>query len=159
MIQAVAGMITSPPGFLKTVRDLCTKYNILMIADEVATGFGRTGKMFACEHEKVTPDLLVLSKGITGGYLPLAATLTTENIHRAFLGDYGEFKHFFHGHSYTGNALGCAAALANLQVFKDERTLIRLKKKKMKWKNVLILVGVFLVSWLALNVLPIIPVD
>lgn len=137
MIQAVAGMITSPPGFLKTVRDLCTKYNVLMIADEVATGFGRTGKMFACEHEKVTPDLLVLSKGITGGYLPLAATLTTENIHRAFLGDYGEFKHFFHGHSYTGNALGCAAALANLQVFKDERTLIRLKKKIVLLKELL----------------------
>lgn len=129
MIQAVAGMIPSPPGYLKTVRQLCTKYNVLLIADEVATGFGRTGTMFACEHEKVAPDLLVLSKGITGGYLPLAATLTTEKIYSAFLGEYNELKHFFHGHSYTGNALGCAAALANLKIFKDEHTLKHLKKK------------------------------
>lgn len=129
MIQAAAGMITSPPGYLKHIRDLCTKYGVLLIADEVATGFGRTGRMFACEHERVSPDLMAISKGLTGGYLPLAATLTTEEVYRAFLGRYEEFKTFFHGHSYTGNPLGCAAALANLEVFRTERTLRVLRPK------------------------------
>ncbi len=127
MVQAVAGMITQPPGYLSRVRELCTKYNVLMIADEVATGFGRTGTMFACEHEKVTPDLMAVAKGLTGGYLPLAATLTTEKIYQAFLGDYIEFKTFFHGHSYTGNALACAAALANLKLFRTEKMLAKVK--------------------------------
>ncbi len=122
-VQAVAGMISQPSGYVRRVRDLCTTYNVLMIADEVATGFGRTGKMFACDHEKVTPDLMAVAKGLTGGYLPLAATFTTEKIYQAFLGDYAEFKTFFHGHSYTGNALGCAAALANLEIFRNEKTL------------------------------------
>jgi len=129
LVQAAAGMILSPPGYLKGVRRLCSKYNILMIADEVATGFGRTGKMFACEHENVTPDILCLAKGITGGYLPLAATITTEKIYRAFLGRYEDFKTFFHGHTYTGNQLACAAAIANLKVFKREKTLKILQKK------------------------------
>ena len=129
MVQAVAGMIPSPPGFLTQVQELCSQYDVLLIADEVATGFGRTGKMFACEHERVAPDMMVLSKGITGGYLPLAVTLTSDRIYQAFLGEYEELKHFFHGHSYTGNALGCAAALANLRIFKQERTLVHLKKK------------------------------
>jgi adenosylmethionine---8-amino-7-oxononanoate aminotransferase len=106
---------------------LCTKYDVLLIADEVATGFGRTGRMFACEHEGVTPDLMALSKGLTGGYLPLGATLATDRIYRAFLGDYAEWKTFFHGHSYTGNPLACAVALANLEVFRRERTLTRLR--------------------------------
>jgi len=101
----------------------------LLIADEVATGFGRTGRMFACEHEGVKPDLMAVSKGLTGGYLPLAATLTTERIYRAFLGRYEELKTFFHGHSYTGNPLGCAVALANLDIFARERTLQRLQPK------------------------------
>ncbi|MFB3070793.1 MAG: adenosylmethionine--8-amino-7-oxononanoate transaminase [Nitrospirales bacterium] len=127
MIQAVAGMITQPPGYVSRVRELCTKYNVLLIADEVATGFGRTGKMFACEHDTVTPDLMAVAKGLTGGYLPLAATLTTEKIYQAFLGDYAEFKTFFHGHSYTGNALACAAALANLKLFPTEKTLAKVK--------------------------------
>lgn len=127
MVQAVAGMITHPPGYLSRVRELCTTYNVLMIADEVATGFGRTGKMFACDHEKVTPDLMCVAKGLTGGYLPLAATLATEKIYQAFLGNYDEFKTFFHGHSYTGNALGCAAALANLEIFQTEKTLIHVR--------------------------------
>ncbi len=127
MIQAVAGMITQPPGYVSRVRELCTKYNVLLIADEVATGFGRTGKMFACEHDTVTPDLMAVAKGLTGGYLPLAATLTTEKIYQAFLGDYAEFKTFFHGHSYTGNALACAAALANLKLFRTEKTLAKVK--------------------------------
>jgi len=129
MVQAVAGIIPAPPGFLTKVRDLCTAYQVLLIADEVATGFGRTGKMFACEHENVTPDLMAISKGLTGGYLPLAATLTTEKLYEAFLGDYREWKTFFHGHSYTGNPLGCAAALANLEIFEEESVLRNLKKK------------------------------
>lgn len=129
MVQGAAGMITQPPGFLEEVRELCTRYDILMIADEVAVGFGRTGRMFACDHEGVRPDLMVLAKGITGGYLPLAATLTTEEIYEAFLGEHHEFKTFFHGHTYTGNPLACAAALANLEVFEKEKTLERLDPK------------------------------
>lgn len=129
LVQGAAGMITHPPEFLSGVRKLCTRYDVLMIADEVAVGFGRTGKMFACEHEGVRPDFMVLAKGITGGYLPLAATLTTEEVYEAFLGEYHEFKTFFHGHTYTGNALACAAALANLQVFEKEKTLERLAPK------------------------------
>src|SRR4030066_242258 len=104
-------------------------YKILMIADEVATGFGRTGKMFACEHEGVVPDILCIAKGITGGYLPLAATLTNGEIHDAFLAEYNEFKTFFHGHTYTGNPLACAAAIANLDIFEHEETLKRLQPK------------------------------
>lgn len=129
LVQAAGGMIVSPRGYLKGVRDLCTKYNVLMIADEVATGFGRTGKMFACEHEYVTPDIMCLSKGITGGYLPLAATITTDEIYNAFLGEFKETKTFFHGHSYTGNPLACAAALACLDIFEKEETLKNLKPK------------------------------
>ena len=123
IIQGAAGMIVHPSGYLKHLRDLTRKYNILLIADEVAVGFGRTGKMFASEWEKVSPDLLCLGKGITGGYLPLAATLATEEIFSAFLGDFKELKTFFHGHTYTGNPLACAAALASLKVFKEEKTL------------------------------------
>ena len=129
IVQGAAGMIVAPHGFLKRVRQLCTRYNILLIADEVATGFGRTGKLFACEHENVMPDFLCLAKGITGGYLPLAATLTTEKIYKAFLGKYKELKTFFHGHTYTGNPLGCAAALANLNIFKKEKTIQKIQPK------------------------------
>ena len=129
LVQAAAGMITAPPGYLKRIRALCTKYNVLLIADEVASGFGRTGKMFACQHEGVTPDLMAISKGLTGGYMPLAATMTTEDIYQAFLGEYRDWKTFFHGHSYTGNPLGCAVALANLEVFRMEHTLKHLQPK------------------------------
>jgi adenosylmethionine-8-amino-7-oxononanoate aminotransferase len=129
MIQGAAGMITSPKGYLRGIRDLTKKYGVLLIADEVATGFGRTGRMFACEHEAISPDILCLAKGITGGYLPLAATLTTEEIFNAFLGEYEEKKTFFHGHSYTGNPLACAAALANLKVLKEERVIEKLRGK------------------------------
>lgn len=129
LVQAAAGMLMTPPGYLRRVRDLCTRYGVLMIVDEVATGFGRTGRMFACEHERVRPDLLCLAKGLTAGYLPLAATLTSDEIYSAFLGEYKEFKTFFHGHSYTGNPLGCAVALANLKVFAREQTLKRLQPK------------------------------
>jgi adenosylmethionine-8-amino-7-oxononanoate aminotransferase len=129
LMQAAAGMIPQPAGYLTRIRELTTKYHVLLIADEVATGFGRTGTMFACQQEGVTPDLMAISKGLTGGYMPLAATLTTEEIYRAFLGRYDEFKTFFHGHSYTGNPLGCAVALANLGVFRREKTLARLSPK------------------------------
>jgi adenosylmethionine-8-amino-7-oxononanoate aminotransferase len=127
LVQAAGGMIVAPPGYLSRIRELCTRHEVLLIADEVATGFGRTGRMFACAHEGITPDLMALSKGLTGGYLPLAATLTTEEIYRAFLGRYQDWKTFFHGHSYTGNPLACAVALANLSVFRTERTLTRMQ--------------------------------
>jgi adenosylmethionine-8-amino-7-oxononanoate aminotransferase len=129
MLLAAGGMITMPPGYLKRLRRFATRYGVLLIADEVATGFGRSGRMFACEHEAVRPDLMAVSKGLTGGYLPLAATLTTERVYRQFLGRYEEFKTFFHGHSYTGNPLGCAVALANLKLFERERTLHKLQRK------------------------------
>jgi len=129
LVQGAAGMLMQPRGFLKRIRELCTKNNILMIADEVATGFGRTGKMFACEHENVSPDIMAVAKGITGGYLPLAATLTTEEIYRGFLGDHRELRTFFHGHTYTGNPLACAAAIANIDLFRKEKTLLKLQPK------------------------------
>ncbi len=128
-IQAAAGMLPFPRGFLKGVRELTKKYQVLMIVDEVATGFGRTGSMFYCQQEEVSPDFMCLGKGITGGYLPLAATLTTDEIFEAFLGEFGELKHFYHGHTYTGNNLACAVALANLEVFEEEKTLENLKPK------------------------------
>ncbi len=128
LVQAVAGMVTAPPGYLARVRALCTRFKVLLIADEVATGFGRTGRLFACDHERITPDLMAISKGLTGGYLPLGATLTTEKVYRAFLGDYHEWKTFFHGHSYTGNPLACAVALASLELFRQERTLARVRR-------------------------------
>jgi adenosylmethionine-8-amino-7-oxononanoate aminotransferase len=106
---------------------LCTRYKVLLIADEVAVGFGRTGKMFACEHENVSPDIMCLAKGITGGYLPLAATLTTTEIYAAFLGE--QNKTFFHGHTYTGNPLACAVALANLELFAKENIIAKLQPK------------------------------
>lgn len=129
MVQGAAGMIVFPEGYLRETRKLCTQYNILFIADEVAVGFGRTGKMFACEHENITPDLMALAKGITGGTLPLAATLTTKEIYNTFLGEIKDQKTFYHGHSYTGNPLACAAALANLEVFEEEKVLMVLQKK------------------------------
>lgn len=128
-IQAAAGMLPFPKGFLKGVRELTKKYGVLMIVDEVATGFGRTGTMFYCEQEGVTPDFMCLGKGITGGYLPLAATLTTDKVFEAFLGEFGEAKHFYHGHTYTGNNLACSVALANLKIFEEEKTLEKLQPK------------------------------
>jgi adenosylmethionine-8-amino-7-oxononanoate aminotransferase len=129
LVQGAAGMLMQPPGFLSKIRKLCTKYNILMITDEVATGFGRTGTMFACEQENVSPDIMCIAKGITGGYLPLAATLTTEDVYRGFLGEYQEFRTFFHGHTYTGNPLACAASSACIDLFQKENTLAKLKSK------------------------------
>jgi adenosylmethionine---8-amino-7-oxononanoate aminotransferase len=129
LVQGAAGMIIHPPGYLRAVRELCDEYGVLLICDEVATGFGRTGTMFACEQEQVSPDLLCLAKGLTGGYMPLAATLATERIYEGFLGAPEEQRTFFHGHTYTGNPLACAAALANLDAFEAERTIERLQPK------------------------------
>jgi adenosylmethionine-8-amino-7-oxononanoate aminotransferase len=129
LVQCAAGMLMHPPGFLRGVRELTRKYDVLLIADEVAVGMGRTGRMFACEHEGVSPDFLCLAKGLTGGYLPLAATLATDEIYSAFLGSYAESKTFFHGHTYGGNPLGAAVAIATLDVFRDERTLDHLPEK------------------------------
>src|SRR5215475_2537912 len=123
LMQGAAGMWAQPRGYVWALREICRRNGILFVADEVATGFGRTGKMFACEHEDIVPDILCLGKGITGGYLPLAATVTTEEIFSAFLGEYKEFKTFFHGHTYTGNPLGCAVALASLDLFKQESVI------------------------------------
>ena len=129
LVQGAAGMLVHPPGYLRDARDLCDRYGVLLICDEVATGFGRTGTMFACEQEGVAPDLLCLAKGLTGGYLPLAATLATERIYEGFLGAHEDYRTFFHGHTYTGNPLACAAALASLEAFERERTLERLQPK------------------------------
>ncbi|OGW77901.1 MAG: adenosylmethionine--8-amino-7-oxononanoate transaminase [Omnitrophica bacterium GWA2_52_8] len=129
LMQGAAGMIAHPRGFLKRAAELTKQYGILLICDEVATGFGRTGTMFACEQEEVNPDIMVLAKGLTGGYLPLAATLATEEIFRAFWADYSECKTFFHGHTYTANPLACSAAIASLGLFEKNQVLKNLRLK------------------------------
>lgn len=141
MVQGAAGMIMMPGGFMKQVEQRCRQYGILLLVDEVATGFGRTGAMFACEHEGVCPDIMMLAKGITGGYLPLAATLTTDTIYNAFLGDYSEKKTFFHGHSYTGNPLACAAAIASLELFAEHDLISDVKRKAALIANALEKIG------------------
>lgn len=123
LLQGSAGMRIYPPLYLKKLRSLCDKYNVLLIADEIATGFGRTGKMFACNHAEITPDIMCLSKGLTGGYMPMSLTVTTEKIYQAFYGEYNEGKAFMHSHTYSGNPLGCAAALSVLKILKEEKTL------------------------------------
>jgi adenosylmethionine-8-amino-7-oxononanoate aminotransferase len=129
LVQGAAGMLLQPRGYLRRVRELCDRHDVFLVCDEVATGLGRTGTMFACEQEGVVPDFLCLGKGITGGYLPLAATLTTDRVFEGFLGQHDEYRTFFHGHTYTGNPLACAAALATLGLFEQERTLERLGPK------------------------------
>jgi len=128
LVMAAGGMIIYPSNYLKKAAWLAKKYNIHLILDEVASGFGRTGKMFACEHAKVKPDFICLSKGITSGYLPFAATLTTGKIYSAFYADYQKRKTFYHGHTYTANPISCAAALASLKVYKQENTLVNINK-------------------------------
>ncbi len=135
IMQGAAGMILQPKGYLAAVRELTKKYNILLIFDEVATGFGRTGTMFACEQEKVQPDIMTVAKGLTGGYLPLAATLTAEFIYEAFLGSYEEFKTFFHGHTYTANPLACRAAIASLDLFQKTKLLSRVQENAITVSN------------------------
>lgn len=129
LVQGAAGMILQPPGWLNVVWKIAKKYNLLFIADEVATGFGRTGNMFACEEEKISPDFMCIAKGITGGYLPLAATLSTKEVFNGFLGQFDEFKTFFHGHTYTGNPLACAVAVESIDVFKKEKLIEKLQGK------------------------------
>src|SRR5881409_2572649 len=121
-------MITMPRGFLSEVARLCWEHEVLLLADEVATGFGRTGAMFACEHESVEPDLMALGKGLTGGYLPVAATLTSDAVYDAFSGDFAELKALYHGHSFAGNQLGCAVALASLDLFERDDLLARVRE-------------------------------
>jgi len=127
LVQGPGGMLMHPAGYLRKAADLCRKHDILLIVDEVATGFGRTGTMFACEQEEVQPDLLCIGKGITGGYLPVAATLATTDIYNAFLGD--RSRTFYHGHTYTGNPIGCAAALASIAKMETDDTLGKLQPK------------------------------
>jgi adenosylmethionine-8-amino-7-oxononanoate aminotransferase len=129
LVQGAAGMLMQPEGYLGRVRQLCDEHGVLLICDEVATGLGRTGRMFACDHEAVAPDLMCVGKGLTGGYLPLAATLTTEQVYEGFLGPPEEARTFFHGHTYTGNPLACAAGIATLETFVRERTLEMLGPK------------------------------
>lgn len=129
LVQGAAGILVHPPGYLAGVAELCREHGIHLIVDEVATGFGRTGTMFACEHEDVEPDFLCLAKGITGGYLPLAATLSTEEIFDAFRGPPAEGRTFFHGHTYTGNPVACAAALASLEIFRSDDVIAGLPAK------------------------------
>lgn len=131
-VEGAGGILPAPPGFLRELRALCDRYDVLLIVDEVATGFGRTGRLFACEADGITPDLLCLGKGLTGGYLPLAATLTTERVFEAFLGEIEERKTFFHGHSYTGNPLGCAVALASLELLLELLPLLPAKVERLR---------------------------
>jgi adenosylmethionine---8-amino-7-oxononanoate aminotransferase len=123
LVQGAAGMVMHPPGFLRGLKALADRYGVLFIADEIAVGMGRTGKLWACEWEEVAPDFLCAGKGLSGGYLPLAATMTTRRIWDAFLGEYSASKSFFHGHTYGGNPLACAAGLATLDLFETEQTL------------------------------------
>jgi adenosylmethionine-8-amino-7-oxononanoate transaminase len=128
LVQAAGGMITMPDGFLADIARLCREHEVLLFADEVATGFGRTGELFACDHEGVSPDLMAVGKGLTGGYLPVAATLATDELYDAFHGDFAELRALYHGHSYTGNQLGCAVALANLDLFEREDVVGRVQE-------------------------------
>lgn len=129
MVQGAAGMKIYSPIYLKRLRKLCDKYNIHIIADEIAMGFGRTGEMFACNHAKISPDFMCLSKGISAGYMPMSVVMTTDEIYNCFYGEYGERRAFLHSHTYSGNALGCAIALENLKIFEEENIIVKNKEK------------------------------
>lgn len=129
LVQGAAGMITHPTGLLRNLRELCDQYNVLLICDEVATGFGRTGKMFACEHESVTPDILCIGKGLTGGYLPMAATVARPHVFNAFLARASDSRQFFHGHTFGGNPLAAAAAMASLDLLTESFYLDHVAEK------------------------------
>jgi len=137
LLQGAGGMLVHPAGYLKRVRQLCDRYGVLLITDEVATGFGRTGSMFACQQEGVTPDIMAISKGLCAGYLPLAATLATEEIYQAFLGNYAELKTFFHGHTFTGNPLACAVALRSLELFEETGLLESVQQRSKQLTSLL----------------------
>ena len=128
-MQAAGGILVHPPGFLKAVRDLTRRHDILLILDEIAVGFGRTGTMFACEQEDVSPDILCLGKGLTAGYLPMAATITTEKVWENFLGSHKDGRAFYHGHTFGGNPLAAAVALESLNIFQEERLLETLRER------------------------------
>jgi adenosylmethionine-8-amino-7-oxononanoate aminotransferase len=130
LVQGADGMIVQPPGYLKAMREICDRHGALLVCDEVATGFGRTGTMFAVEQEGVRPDILTVAKGLTGGYLPLAATLTTEEVFESFLGPFESRRTFFHGHTFTGNPLACAAATASMRLFRDRKVLAGLPARE-----------------------------
>lgn len=134
IVQAAAGMKLYSPQYLIKLREICSRYNIHLIADEIAVGFGRTGKMFACEHAGISPDIMCLSKGLTAGYMPLSLVVTTDGIYSAFYSDYTELKAFMHSHSYTGNPLACAAALESLRIF-DEEDVLNVNKVKSELIN------------------------
>lgn len=135
LVQGAAGMITHPKGFLRRIRQCCDRYDVLMIVDEVATGFGRTGRMFACEHESVQPDILCLGKGITGGYLPMSATMASDRIFEAFLGKPSDAKQFFHGHTYGGNPLAAAAAIASLGLLQKDGMMADVRRKAKRFAD------------------------
>jgi adenosylmethionine-8-amino-7-oxononanoate aminotransferase len=128
LLQGSAGMRIYPPIYLKKLREICDQYNVILIADEIATGFGRTGKMFACDHAEISPDIMCLSKGLTGGYLPMSVTVTSQKIFDAFYDDYNKGKAFMHSHTYSGNPLGCAAALAVQKVIREQNVLENARK-------------------------------
>lgn len=129
LLQGCAGMRIYPPLYLQKLRKLCDAYNVLLIADEIATGFGRTGKMFACQHAEITPDIMCISKALTGGYMPMAITVTTEKVFNAFYDDYSKGKAFMHSHTYSGNPLGCAAALAVQKIMREQHILQQAQTK------------------------------
>ena len=135
LVQAAGGILVHPPGFLKAVRDLTHRHDILLILDEIAVGFGRTGTMFACEQEDVSPDILCLGKGLTAGYLPMAATITTEKVWENFLGSHKDGRAFYHGHTFGGNPLAAAVALESLNIFQEERLLETLRERIEQLQN------------------------
>jgi adenosylmethionine-8-amino-7-oxononanoate aminotransferase len=129
LIQGAAGMKIYPPIYLKKLKELCSQYHVHFIADEIAVGFGRTGKMFACEYAGISPDIMCLSKGLTAGYMPLSLTLVTDEIYKAFYCEYTELKAFMHSHSYTGNPIACAIACESLNIFEEDNVLEKNKQK------------------------------
>ncbi len=129
LVQGAAGMITHPAGLLRGIRELCDRYEVLLICDEVATGFGRTGRLLACEHESVTPDILCLGKGLTGGYLPMAATIARPHVYDAFLAPAAQSHQFFHGHTFAGNPLAAAAAIASIELFQQQDLVATSRRK------------------------------
>ena len=137
LLQGSAGMKIYPPLYLKKLRNICNKYNVLLIADEIATGFGRTGKMFAFEHANVSPDIMCLSKGLTGGYMPMALFVTTQKIYDAFYADYNTGKAFMHSHTYSGNPLACSASNAVLDILEDGSVLKKAQENAIYFNQII----------------------